>query len=216
VSTSEVVSLAAAIVSLIVSILAIGLSVYFYTQSKNTETSVSGLLEGIRAQTDALQKIVGKQMSVLIRNVTEQPNLEFSVYGQMISAIREIPGNMTTLLQMPTSSERAAHQSAQEWRQESLKSYIIAFYYSALSNMANQVYLPPLNQLEGGNIFKRIIDSSHADFTSLDTWFSAMNPQELRASPLHGYYTEALGWKPFVKDSTAVYAERAAVNNPTQ
>jgi hypothetical protein len=82
--------------------------------------------------------------------------------------------------------------------------------------MANQWYLPQLNQLEPGNIFKQLIDGSYADFTSLDAWFSSMNPQELQASPLYHYYVEALGWKPFVKDSTAVYAERATGSSVAQ
>lgn len=214
-STPEVINLAAATASLILAVLAIGLAVYFYTQSKNTEATVSGLLEGIRAQTDALQKIVGKQMGQLIRGVTEQPGGDISVVYEMISAIKEIPINVTTLLQAPSSSAQSAQQSAQQWRQESLKAYICTYYYSALTNMGNQYYLPPLAQLQDNDFFKRIVDASHADFITLDIWFSSIDQHELQESPLYHLYREAVNWKPFVKDTTAVYRERAA-SNPGQ
>jgi hypothetical protein len=188
--------------------MAISLSVYFYTQSKNTEATVSALLEGIRAQTDALQKIVGKQMGQLIRGVTEQPGGDISVVYEMISAIKEIPISVTTLLQAPSTSAQVAQQSAQQWRQESLKAYICTYYYSALANIGHQYYLPPLAQLQDNDFFKRVVDASHSDFITLDLWFSSLDEQELRQSPLHNLYKEALGWKPFVKDTTTVYRER--------
>jgi hypothetical protein len=78
VSILEIINLVASLASLILAVLAICLAVYFYTQSKNTETNVSGLLEGIRAQTDCLQKIVGRQMGQLIRGVTDQPGETFA------------------------------------------------------------------------------------------------------------------------------------------
>jgi hypothetical protein len=124
-----IVSLVAGIVSVLLGLLAIGISLYFYTQTKNTEKDVSGLLEGIRAQTETLQKIVGRQMDRLIRGVTEQaPSSDFSALYEMIGAIKDIPTTVITLLQAPSSSST---QAAQWWKEEAIKGYIGAYYYAA-------------------------------------------------------------------------------------
>jgi len=203
---AEVVSVVSGIVSLVVSVLAVGLSVYFYTQAKNTEKDIAGLLEGIRAQTDALQKIVGKQMDRLIRGVTEQPEGGIRVVYEVLAAIKEIPGSVTHLLQAPST----AAQAAQQWQSEAISGYIGAYYYAALTNIAHQFYLPALDQLQDGDVFKRIIDTSHADFFMLDQWFGTLNPQDLKNNRLAHLYSEAHDMhKPYVKDSTMVYQDRA-------
>ena len=56
----ETASIVASFVSLIVSIMAIWFSFYFYNQSKNTEHQVRIVLEAIKAQTDTLQAINAK------------------------------------------------------------------------------------------------------------------------------------------------------------
>jgi hypothetical protein len=203
----ETISIAAGIASLVLSILAISLSAYFYTQTKNTEKDVAGLLEGIRAQTDALQRIVGRQMDRLIRGVTEQPEGGIRIVYEVLAAIKEIPGSVTNLLQQPSS----AAQAAQQWYIEAIKGYIGAYYYAALANIAHQYYLPPLDQLQEGDILKRIVDTSHADFVMLDNWFATLDAQELRKNPLWHLYSEAHDvHKTNVKESTMVYQERAA------
>jgi hypothetical protein len=154
-------------------------------------------------------------MGQLIRGVTEQPGGDISVVYEMISAIKEIPISVTTLLQAPSSSAQAAQQSANYWQQESLKAYISTYYYSALANMGNQYYLPPMAQLLDNDFFKKVVDASHSDFVTLDIWFSNLDQQELQKSLLYQLYREAVSWKSFVKDTTAVYRDRAA-SNPGQ
>lgn len=87
-----IASLVASIVSVVLGIVAFAVSLYFYTQAKNTERDVSRLLGGIQAQTEALQKIVSRQMDRLIRGVTEQPpSGDVSALYEVIGAIKEIP-----------------------------------------------------------------------------------------------------------------------------
>lgn len=201
------VSLVAGIVSVLLGFLAIGVSLYFYTQTKNTEKDLGKLLEGIRTQTDALQKIVGRQMDRLIRGVTDQPSSDFSAVYEMIGAIKEIPTTVITLLQAPSSS---SSQAVQWWKHEAIKGYIGAYYYSALTNIAHQYFLPPLDQLLPEDRMKRVVDSSHADFTMLDEWFPKLDKEDLTRNTLYHLHQEAQSWKPFIKDSTATYAQRAA------
>jgi hypothetical protein len=212
VSILEIINLVASLASLILAVLAICLAVYFYTQSKNTETNVSGLLEGIRAQTDALQKIVGRQMGQLIRGVTDQPGGDLRLVQEMIGALRDIPASVITLIQAP--STQVHKQDAQEWRKEGLKAYIVAYYYAALTNIANSsTYLPPLDLLTDDDVFRRVQDSSHADFVLIDGWLSALDPEEIRRSGQYHSYQEAFNkWRPFVKDSTGIYRDRANAN----
>ena len=51
------INLTASVVSVVLAILAICFSIYFYRKSKDTERSVSNALAEIKAQTDALQKM---------------------------------------------------------------------------------------------------------------------------------------------------------------
>jgi hypothetical protein len=97
------------------------------------------------------------------------------------------------------------------WRRAAIDGYIGAYYYAAVGYLANQLYLPPLESLEPGHIIKKVSNTSCADFTNLDRWFPTLDQQELRQSPVYYLYEEALTtWKHFVKDSTAVFAARAA------
>jgi hypothetical protein len=91
-----------------------------------------------------------------------------------------------------------------------------AYYYAALTNLANQYYLPSLEQLDDGNIFKRVQDSSYSDFFALDHWFSQLESQELKSNPLNWMYVEAhTNWRELVKDTTMVYKERATTATGT-
>lgn len=101
-----------------------------------------------------------------------------------------------------------ASQAAQPWPFELIKSYIAAYYYAALTNVSFQLYLLPIEQVEGNNIVRSLIDESYKDFYLLDNWFATLDPAELQTNPnLHLYQEARNGWKPWVKDSTMVYRE---------
>ena len=55
----ELINLTASIASLVLSILAIVLAIYFFIQSKDAEKHVAQSLEGIRTQTQALENLTG-------------------------------------------------------------------------------------------------------------------------------------------------------------
>ena len=67
---SQIINVTAAIVSIILGILAIVLSLWFYRQTKDTEKEVSRSLSKIETQAEMLQKITGKQLDRLTKFVT--------------------------------------------------------------------------------------------------------------------------------------------------
>lgn len=70
-STAEVWSVVSSIVSVILAVFAIGLSIYFFVETKNTEQRVTNSLAKIEAQAEGLQKLNAKWMDRLTRYVTE-------------------------------------------------------------------------------------------------------------------------------------------------
>jgi hypothetical protein len=69
------------------------------------------------------------------------------------------------MLQIPSP----AIQAVQHGHPEAIESYILAYYYAALTNLFCQVCLPPIQQVEENDIAKTIMDASYGDFYMLDS-----------------------------------------------
>ncbi len=69
-SILDLVNLISSIASLILSIIAIWLSLYFYKESKNNEQNVNNALSEIKIHTATLEKLTGKWLDRLTRFVT--------------------------------------------------------------------------------------------------------------------------------------------------
>jgi hypothetical protein len=155
----ETASIIASIASLILAIVAIAQSVYFYTQSKNTESRVQQALTGIKAQTDSLQALSGKYLDRLTRYVTtprDEPNQTAELFA---STIRDIPDIVLRLLPPP-------HSGAQASRSEIVHLYLALWNYTATANLWSSFCLPaPQDFNEQQHQFIRyVVDRSAADF----------------------------------------------------
>lgn len=64
-------SIGSGVVSVTLGVLAIWLSLYFYTRGKDTERNVSSALAEIKAQTAALERLSAKQLDRLTKFATE-------------------------------------------------------------------------------------------------------------------------------------------------
>ena len=105
------------------------------------------------------------------------------------------------MLQIPSP----AIQAVQHGHPEAIESYILAYYYAALTNLFCQVCLPPIQQLEENDIAKTIMDASYGDFYMLDSSLGAFDEHEIRASPnSHSYQEVQDAWRHRVKDWTMV------------
>jgi len=200
----EIASIVASFVSLIVSLLAIALSLYFYTQSKNTERQVAEALASIKAQTDALQKLTGRWMDRFTRAATE-PKQPDETLLLLFSAIREIPTNVASQIRTP------GQELSPQILEMVVAAWIGTYFYAAVSNVALQGYLPTLEELEPQDRVKQLVDQSYADCAIFEQRIASVDRRLLEANPLAHVYAEALAqWKPLLKDSTMTYRARAA------
>jgi hypothetical protein len=205
----EAASIVASIVSCIMALVAIAMSVYFYTQSKNTETVVKASLEGIRTQTDALQKLTGRWMDRLTRYVTTPQEPTIETQHQLLIAIKDLPRDIASKLPVPSQAS-----AQQDLLRESVACYCALYYYTAVANWWAQSCLPPIQDFdrnpEYSQFVKKAVDESYRDFSIMAQTLDKVDRSLLASVPLKNLADKARDeYKAFVRDSTGVYAWRA-------
>lgn len=125
---SIVWSIVSGIVSLALGVLAIWLSVHFYTKGKDTEQSVSNSLAEIKAQTAALERISAKQLMRLTKFATEARPSEHSL-GEVARTFRE----MSMLVMRPAPTPASA--PVDRLQADLLTSQVHAMYFAGLLNV---------------------------------------------------------------------------------
>jgi hypothetical protein len=84
---------------------------------------------------------------------------------------------------------------------ETIESQIAAYYYMALTNVLCQAHMPSVSKVEDGDPVKTLIDSSYRDFHAIDHWLSALDVNQIRATPAARLYREVQDtWRHHVKD----------------
>lgn len=201
----DAVNLIGSLASLILSVIAIWLALYFYNSSKNTEKEVNSTLTEIKTHTGALERLTGKWMDRFIRNATTpQPVDELQ---RMLLEIITVRVN-SSVSELPNPQGETKTQLT-EWL---IASYLALYYYSGLTNLAVQSLLPIVEEADSPNSLKSIVDKSYADFMSMDTVIASSNQDLVRSSQLFNYYEEGLRMRAAVKTSVVVYSERAIAN----
>ena len=97
--TAATLSIVSRAVSIILGLLAIALSVYFFVQSRNTERGVSNSLTKIETQAEMLSRLTSKQLDWLTKYVTEErlPSSEPQVL-QIVMRLVELARPLTASL----------------------------------------------------------------------------------------------------------------------
>ena len=204
----ETASIVASFVSLFVSALAIWLAIYFYTQGKNTEASVQIALEGIRAQTNALQALNARTLDRLTKYVTT-PRNEPSQSAQLLAdTLRDLP-NIVLSLKIPQPQP-----DNDALRREIIHAYIALWNYTATSNVWSSFCLPPIEEFNENKpyhaLVKHIIDRSAADFNYMTGIINQVPNSEITASSYFYMYDEVLKYLiELVGDTTQQFANRA-------
>lgn len=184
----ETASIVASFVSLIVSIMAIWFSFYFYNQSKNTENRVHIALEAIKTQTDTLQAINAKTLDRLTKFVTT-PRDEPGQAEQLVAILRDLPD---IVLRLHPPSESGSNAVI---RREILNCYIPLWNYTGTTNIWASYCLPNVEDFDESNsyhqVVKRVIDRSYADFHYMASLLNQFSPDEIRASAYPDLYDEA-------------------------
>lgn len=75
--TNEQLCWAISVASTVLAVVAIWLSIHFFVKGKDSEKAVEKALEGIKAQTDTLQKVASRQLDRLTRYATEPRPADF-------------------------------------------------------------------------------------------------------------------------------------------
>lgn len=208
-SAVEIWSISASIVSVILGIMAIGISIYFFVINRNTESNVKSSLTKIETQADMLQKITGRQMDRLTKIVADQkPGGDQSAMVAMVKMLSELPQTITASLPRDPNT-----QNNEQLINELITCYIGLYFYSAQTNWWAQLMLPDADEFDPNNVIqttaKRIVDLSASDFELMAKTLAKVDPAKLANSPVVHLLEETKGtWKDLVRTSSEVFIIR--------
>jgi len=106
-----------------------------------------------------------------------------------------------SLIAGKTPMVQVSSHTVQQTHPEVIESRIVAYYYAALSNVLCQAFILCSQQVDEDDAVKMIIDASYRDFHAVDSWFSSIDPNEIRANANASLYREVRdAWSPQVRD----------------
>lgn len=206
------INLAGSIVSIVLGVLAIGISLYFYRQSKDSEAKVQIALEGIKAQTETLQTLSQRYMDRLTKYVTTPRTEGVDGSKVIVEALDRIPKTIETfVLHLKTPNNQ---QEQAVLLKELVDSYIGIFYYVGTTNVWASLSLPSPEDFDPENQFhimvKDIVDRSYNAFQYMERVVSGLDPKRLQGSTLLPLLTELIKtYRPLVRDTAQTFALRA-------
>jgi len=200
---TNTVSLIASATSIILALLAIILSVWFFVLSKKTEKESSSSLTKIETQADSLQKLTGKWMDRLTKYVTtDRPSPLEPAINTMFSQLPQAIIQFITQTQIPSNKGDLSF-TIEQYHITAISLY----FYSAQTNYWCQRYLPHAKDFDENNdshkLIRRIIDTSYADFHLIHNHLLNANQNDLSRSKVYNIYLET-------KDSLAQYIRSVA------
>ena len=186
--TLEIVSILSRLISIVLGILAITFSLWFYRQTKDTEKEVSNSLIKIETQTDMLHKITGRQLDLLTKFVTE-PKKDH--------ADEHLKGMFEIIAQLPQMlSPQQISQNTLADNQYQIQIWVAIYFYSAQTNWLSAPNLPDQVEFNTNDPYhahiKRIVDLSAADFKKAATVLSGFSDAELKSSNTYHILEETL------------------------
>jgi uncharacterized protein YoxC len=200
----DIVNLSGSIVSIILAAIAIILSFYFYNQSKDTEKEVAKSLCSIETQSEMLQKLTARWMDRLTKYATDARPYEETI-NQLCLTIQEIPKTITGTSQLPQAQEQL-----EALTKDAVAGFVGLYYYSYLSNVYLQGYLPVSSEFDSDNefhnIIKMTIDQSYNDFSYVKGVLDNTEHEKIDNNPLKSYYEAVEVEK--VKDSGQVFIDK--------
>ncbi|MFA6190959.1 MAG: hypothetical protein WC665_01275 [Sulfurimonas sp.] len=198
-------SIGASIASIVLAIVAIVLAVYFYTQAKQSEKDVANSLSKIEAQSQALEKITGRQVERLTKHITERKGLD------------EIHPDLKIIADM-ASTFKQSNNKIQNFegndRLQIVKYMIGAYYYCSVANYYAFMSLPEASNFDEKNNFhnrtKHTLDTTSSDVKYIQKQFDTLKitDQEINESGLENLYKETVeAWLPTVKDASSSFVK---------
>jgi hypothetical protein len=104
------------------------------------------------------------------------------VIGESEDRASSIIAGRIPLLQRLEKEERVSKSA------EAMDAYILAYYYSALTNLFCQACLT--SEEQASDAIQLVIQASHADFQTLDLFLEACSQEQILASPNSNLYEQ--------------------------
>jgi hypothetical protein len=169
--------------SLVLGVLAIWLSLQFYSKTKDAELRTAVTLEAIKAQSEALQNLTGKWMDRFTRHATEPKPADEGLLA-LVNAMANLPTTILTHLRVDTVSRGGeAQESALS---EIVNGYVCLYHFSALANVGWQALLPASDEVDKTDPryikVVEIVDNTVAVFRHVETVLAKVDPSRLRVS----------------------------------
>lgn len=205
--TINILSILSGAFSIGISFIAMVLSVAFYFAGRNTENRIATSLARIEAQTDALQKLSGKQIDKLMKHALDGSNQVSTndTMLQLMHVLSQMPVTITTILKQPADNSD---------KEQLVTSYVALYFYIAQTNYWSQYYLPKATEFDSANEFhlqtKRVVDLSDSDFQTVATWLGKCDPSLLANNPLSHLLIETKDtWRKYVRSSADVFVAKS-------
>jgi hypothetical protein len=212
----EIWSLVSSGVSIIIGILAIVLTIWFFVLSKQNENNVTASLTKIETQALMLERITARQLDRLTKFVTQpQTSQSDKTLAEIIPLLKELP---TNLIKAPTEE---ALKNVEALRIELTMAYGALYFYIAQANFWSQCHLPPIENFDATvpiqNEAKNILDLSAKDFGIVAGILSRIKPEEkLSGTPIEPLFQRTKDfWRTLVKSSSDVFIQRAKAAEKT-
>jgi hypothetical protein len=199
----DVINVAAALASIVLAVVAIGLAVYFYVKGRDSESRASSVLSQMQTQVGTLDKLSSKMLDRLTRaSIETRPEQEAIL--TIISALRQMPESLANGPRGPV----AQSVSPGEW----IAALVAAYYYSSMANFLLQGMITAVE--EGTGIYKNfegLIEASYRDFRYLEDLLGDTGQSTLEANRLRSLYEETIrNWRPWVRSAFESYKTRHA------
>lgn len=207
----EVLSLAVGLMSLVLGGFSIWLALQFYTKGKDAEKEAAKSLEGIRAQTDALQRLAGRWMDRMTRYVTEPRPADENMIA-LVSAVAGLPTAILSQIHLPqgAASNAKEPQANPALIADLVSCYISLYWYTAVANLAAQALLPDRDEFDPADanhtFLQSFVDASASDFRYMEVVISKVDDAWLTASPYQRMLHEAYGFRGTVRSAGEAFA----------
>lgn len=211
------INLGASVASILLALVAMAMSLYFYCQTKNSEAKVENALEGIKAQTEALQRLSGRYLDRLTKYVTtpkEGPNAESTA---VVQALDRLPAQIQTAVSILIAPSVGQQDALVK---EIINCYIALLYYVGLTNVWSSFTLPSAENFDETDSWhqqiKTVVDRSYHDFMHIENLVFALDKQKLQSSDLVHLLGEIGNvYRPLIRDTAAVFSLRAKGEMPS-
>ena len=207
-TASEIWAIVSSIVSLAFSVLAIWLTLFLYIRAKETEKSTATTLTKIEGQTDALQRIIGRQLDRLTKSLTDRPEVRpEELVFQLIPVLGKMQGSL--LAEAHEGDKLSAAQS-----REIALAYAALYFYISQANFWSQVNLPAADDFDQNNRLqveaKALVDLSAQDFQIVARVLESLDLSQIKGTGAEVLFLRTRDfWRTMVRTSSDVFVLRS-------